>query len=432
LLGGLDGKSIPTDLRHRVLQVLIDSPEEAAILAPPGTAEIGEALTVASMDALVYLLHGTGESTGTALVVWADGTTDAIPLPGLEPESSAPLHDHAEKAAEDERSLENLCDWAWEAAMGPLLALCTRRRRLATGPPRVVLVPCGMLGIVPWHAARTGADIGGRPRYACQELVITYSATARQFVDGATGRDPADGPGPLKGSPHLIGNPRGDLLYASKEVGAIAAAFYKNAVVLGRPTTRTQGHATVEAVLDALPGSGNAGVPLLHMALHGVTRFPPTRSALSLYVPRSATAEDAGELRIGTILDQARKQSPGTRRGCVVLSACRSDLALHDHDEALTLATAFVAAGAGSVVGSRWRVGDGAALAILMFMFHHFMAALGQSPVDALRSAQLWMLDPGRAVPDTMPEELAGEVAVADDDALTGIAVWGAFAHHGA
>jgi CHAT domain-containing protein len=84
------------------------------------------------------------------------------------------------------------------------------------------------------------------------------------------------------------------------------------------------------------------------------------------------------------------------------------------------------------VVGSRWRVGDGAALAILMFMFHHFMAALGQSPVDALRSAQLWMLDPGRAVPDTMPEELAGEVAVADDDALTGIAVWGAFAHHGA
>ncbi|MFG2124269.1 hypothetical protein [Streptomyces sp. NPDC048710] len=44
-----------------------------------------------------------------------------------------------------------------------------------------MLVPCGRLGIVPWHAARLPA---GAPRdHVCQIMVISYAASGRQFLD---------------------------------------------------------------------------------------------------------------------------------------------------------------------------------------------------------------------------------------------------------
>jgi hypothetical protein len=63
-----------------------------------------------------------------------------------------------------------------------------------------------------------------------------------------------------------------------------------------------------------------------------------------------------------------------------------------------------------------------------MFAFHHFLARVGQRPGEALRSAQLWMLDPRRRALPGMPDALIGDMTDAD---LADVAVWGAFGHHG-
>ena len=107
-----------------------------------------------------------------------------------------------------------------------------------------------------------------------------------------------------------------------------------------------------------------------------------------------------------------------------MLSACASDLTTSAHDEALTLATAFLAAGAVSVVGSRWPVQD-RSTACLMVMFHRYRAG-GLGDRAALRAAQLWMLDPQRPVPPELEW-----LCPARPGALADPAAWAAFTHHG-
>ncbi|KOG47116.1 hypothetical protein ADK74_10740, partial [Streptomyces decoyicus] len=78
-------------------------------------------------------------------------------------------------------------------------------------------------------------------------------------------------------------------------------------------------------------------------------------------------------------------------------AADRTRRARH-HDEALTLATALVTGGAADVVGSRWPVRDGPT-SVMMAVFHHHVTAGGLAPPDALRAAQVWMLNPLRTPP---------------------------------
>jgi hypothetical protein len=63
----------------------------------------------------------------------------------------------------------------------------------------------------------------------------------------------------------------------------------------------------------------------------------------------------------------------------------------------------------------------------MMFMLHHHLHQ-GRRPMDALRAAQLWMLDPSRAVPPEMPAALAAEASRPE---LAHISAWAAFTHQG-
>lgn len=66
---------------------------------------------------------------------------------------------------------------------------------------------------------------------------------------------------------------------------------------------------------------------------------------------------------------------------------------------------------------------------MLMLVLRHRLRA-GDPAGDALRAAQLWMLDPRRTVPD----ELAACDAVfreAEQRGMDELEVWSAFAHHG-
>ena len=132
---------------------------------------------------------------------------------------------------------------------------------------------------------------------------------------------------------------------------------------------------------------------------HGRTltgRVPPAARG-------AAVADDRRDSRPGAGRDPA---SPGF---LAVLSACTTDLANVDHDEALTLASALLAAGACGVIGARWPVEDSAA-APVMVMFHHFLNNGHPYPAEALRAAQLWMLGGGNEPPACGAARTGGRV----------------------
>jgi CHAT domain-containing protein len=72
----------------------------------------------------------------------------------------------------------------------------------------------------------------------------------------------------------------------------------------------------------------------------------------------------------------------------VVLSACSTSVTGSAHDEAVSLASAFLAGGATSVFGTLWKVPD-INTSVIMFMLHHHLSVDGYDPIDALRRAQL-------------------------------------------
>ncbi len=443
-------------------------------------AEIAEALRACGADALVYLVPADsasappdGAAPGYALLLGADGTRESVELPGLTtaPDGTVDLytgcHSRArtgvtaenrpalgatatpgdpapgrEAEAEWRAALDGLCDWAWQAAMGPVLDRVTERELGAAGrPPRLILVPCGTLGVVPWHAARTVRG-DGRLRYACEMAVFSYATTARQLVE-VTGRPVLD---PRTAA--VIVAPDGELGWSQYCAGAIRNAFYPGAAAYwagsGDPAgIGTAGIGTPAEVLGWLPGTKGTVASLLHLGCHARVQEDPMRSHVQLAAPADprkqgdeTPQEDPRWLTVGTILRQGLHREPKDPGGTIVLTACVSDLTDRDHDEALTLATALLAAGNARVIGSRWEVLE-VRTSILIFMFHYFLDQLSGKAPDALRAAQLWMLDPDREIPPSMPPLLADEVqraAVPENSHeldLASVYSWAAFTHHG-
>lgn len=407
LLAAAGQLPVPDELRSRVLTALAGQGTER-LLAPPSAAEIGTALAETGADVLAYLVPpGTGQA-GCALLVPAAGRGQqvmvlSLPLlrrPGDVPAGGEPVQ---------------VCAWAYQAVISPLLAQ-VRGWGLA-GLPRLVLVPIGPLAAIPWHAAWRPASGGGR--YACTEAVISYAASGRQLIDVSL--RPALAP---QSSAVIVGNPAFDLPFAGLEARAIRDGCYPAARYFGHATpgwVRADGPGSAVEVLGQLPAAaGAAGASVLHLGCHAATvAAAPGRSYLSL--------ADGQQLTVEEILRRANGRPPRAPGGLVSLAACHSDESGQDQDEALTLATAFLAAGAVTVVGSRWEVPDDAT-SLLMFMFHHYLTTGGQSPRDALRLAQLWMIDPGRVPPPQMPEALAKDARYPGHAELS---QWAAFTHQG-
>ncbi|MGW5881777.1 CHAT domain-containing protein [Streptomyces koyangensis] len=425
---------LPSSLRRTALTALGVGEGNGAreLLGTPDAAALSAALAASGADALVYLIPGEGfrpHIPGRALVLRPGrAEPDVLSLPLLLTPGSHQLERYlaaagrrsarhpsaaAREAAEAEwrAALDALCDWAWPAAVGPVLDCLEPLGR----PPRVVLVPCGSLGVVPWHAARTHVPLGGH-RYACQDAVFSYAPSGGQFLRAA-GRDRL----PLADGQVLVTDPLLTLVWAEVETEALRSAYYPGARRFGEHLAADavpDGPGSGAELLSVLPG-GDRAAAVVHVSCHGVAGPSPTRSALSLA---------DGELTVARILDEAAPgPGPGTAGPLVVLSACETDLSTGDHDEALTLSTALVARGAADVVGSRWAVDD-CATALMMTVFHHFLAGAGLAPPDALRAAQLWMLDPDRRPPPGMAERLCREAHRAD---LAELPLWAAFTHQG-
>ncbi|MFG2555309.1 CHAT domain-containing protein [Streptomyces sp. NPDC048581] len=439
---------LPSTLRHRALEAL--GHRQQGLFTTPTVHELADGLAEAGADALVYLIPGEGEAPGVGLVVGPDHSVGVGGLPLLSGTGSAPLERYLDAAAERSRhlgdpaaeqaweeALSELCDWAYRAGLEPVLngleerlEANARRRDPRPGPLRIVLVPCGRLGVVPWHAARLPA--AAPHDYLCQSVVISYAASGGQLLQTVKRAQ-----GDAAAAPVLIADPRQELTHAEREATALYEAFYPQARLYGEfyePPVEPAATGTPDEVCALLSESPT----LLHVASHGSAGVRPTVSALHLAFPDGADAlpaeqggpgaePDLGMLTVTRLLDRPWDEAPAPQGPLVVLSACETDLSTRDHDEALTLTTAFVSGGARNVVGSRWTAQDGAS-ALMMAVFHHYLAVEGQGPADALRAAQLWMLDPDRTNPGSLTGELLREMR---RPGLERLSVWAAFIHQG-
>ncbi|MGW3203808.1 CHAT domain-containing protein [Streptomyces sp. NPDC001135] len=422
---------LPSTLRRQALEAL-GYRERGGLLATPTLRELADGVGEAGADALIYLVPGSGgEAPGMVLAVGPEIGIGVGGLPMLAETESGPLEryldaasarsrDHGDAQAEAawEEALSELCDWAYEVFDHVLAGL---RAHLPDEPgrrtPRVVLVPCGRLGIVPWHAARFPAD--APYDYLCQALVISYAASGGQFLRTIE-RAPRD---PVS-APALVADWSLDLTYAELEVLELRNAFYPGARLYGGFVSLPEG-SVPDGTPDQLLALLAQDHSMVHLATHGMAGVRPTESALHL-APASPD-EEFGPLTVTRLLDRPQPAGPAAPDGpLIVLSACETDLSTRDHDEALTLTTAFVSGGARDVVGSRWTVRDDAS-ALLMAVFHHHLRA-GLSPVDALRAAQLWMLDPDRRDPGRLSDQLRPDIGRPD---LGRPAIWAAFIHQG-
>ncbi|MFB9928082.1 CHAT domain-containing protein [Amycolatopsis halotolerans] len=417
---------IPSTLRRDVVVAIEGTSTERQLLSPPAVAEIAASLRLAEAAAFAYLVPSSDDTAGFAVIVTAEGEASELRLPGRNLGEAAEIEafeqvqrdahrvdpqtpEGVAATARWEQSAAALCDWAWTAVMEPVLGRIARARQAR--PVRLVLAPVGRLGVVPWHAARR--KVTGGVRYVCQDAIVSYAASARQFVD-VTQRGCRKWPeAPVLAEAAEAESAGGVLFWAEEEIAELNEHYYPGAVLLQGPD------ATPEAVRGQLPRQGEAGASMLHLSCHAYRADPPIDSYLVLDGDR--------RLHVRDVLSQAAARPADSPGALVVLAACASDLTETAHDEALTLATAFLAGGAAGVVGARWPVRD-RTTALFMIMFHHYLNSGYPSPAVALRATQLWMLDPDRRLPPGVGGLLAGEVAATP---LAAIGSWAAFAYQG-
>lgn len=446
LRAGTSPLDVPDDMRAKVFAALAGSAAEQRLLTPPTVTEMASALAETGADVLVYLVALAGGAPGHAILVRAaerrsaaPAISEIVPLPSLggdallaysQAYAATPGGQNGSTTSANDLkaarypaigawrlALEDLCEWAWSGAILPILSkLHSWEIRQS---PRLVLIAGGSLSLVPWHAARSGSLEAGTVRYALQDAVFSYAASARQLVDAAHRSSLK-----LSDNPVILGDPTNTLAGAILEAEGIYGQCYPSGRYLGRTSPGWPGTTadvgTPGQILRELPQSNHPGASMLHLGCHGkVVGSAPGRSHLVL----------AGrqELRVDAILGQAKDRPVSAPGGLVSLAACSSDLATAEYDEALTLSTAFLAAGAVTVIGSRWEIPD-SATSVLMFMFHWRMTNYGDSPRDALRLAQAWMLDPNREIPEEMPHEL---IELIDDSRLRDVIAWAGFVHQG-
>ena len=233
----------------------------------------------------------------------------------------------------------------------------------------LVLVPMGLLTLLPLHAAWRPDDTTPTGRhYLLDELLVSYAPNARahQAATRLASRCRSDSVLVID-DPQPVAAPQ--VPYSSLEAEAAIEAVSRHRRLRKQKATR-------EAVLNAL-----ADYAVLHFACHGVARpDDPLVSALIM----------AGNQPL-TLRDVMAKHLPATR--LAVLSACETSLpGLDLPDEVINLPTGFLQAGVAGVVGSMWSVAAESTPLVMARLYESWRQD-GLEPAAALRQAQQWVRD---------------------------------------
>ena len=366
-------------------------------LQPPDIADVRAAVPA---DAVVVYIAAP-EWSGVALTIEPHGRIDAVELPMATATAVRrriqALFDARralpERAGPWEGALDAVTRWAWQAIM-------TAVRPLATTAERIVLVPSGMLAMLPLHAAWTPAeDTLSRRHYLLDETAVSYAPTARSLDVTAriATRAPADWVAVVADPRPTSWEPIG---YAGAERAWVRRWFPAGEVLSGQDATRS---AVVTAMRMAT---------VCHFICHGLARTDsPLDSALILVGDEELTLREILALRLGPA-----GVSVGAR--LVVLSACDTHLpgtALPD--EVISLPSGLIQAGFAGVVATQWPIRSEAA-SLLMARFYQLWRADGQDPASALRCAQKWLRD---TTNDEKVKDLSPAVGSCADDDLASL-----------
>jgi CHAT domain-containing protein len=227
---------------------------------------------------------------------------------------------------------------------------------------RLILVPNKGLNLLPLHAAHTGTN--GQRRYWLDDYEILYApscAVLRRCLQ----RDAERGE---RAALFAVQNPSGNLPFGDWDVEEAVPHFRITHVLAGAQATLAQVKRLIaegHEVLLSCHGTYNLNdVFASHLILHGDDR-----------------------LRLSDIL-----QLDLSHAWLVVLSACETAISnVRDRvDEVQGLHTAFLMAGAPTVVGSLWSVSD-LSTALLMKRLHENLYEQGLDKASALRGAQRWL-----------------------------------------
>jgi CHAT domain-containing protein len=280
-----------------------------------------------------------------------------------------------------EAAIDRITAWVWDAGLSFVAASLD-------GSGTAILVPTGLLGVLPLHAAWTADPSAptGR-RYLLDGLTITYGPNARSLA--ASRRHAA-----MVTDDHLVAvdepavgtEARVRLPFSAAEVAAATGVFADYEILAGADATEA-------GVLGALDRAD-----VFHLSCHG--RADPDSPLDSFLVMAGAE-----KLTLGEVM----KRRLHARLG--VLSACETAVPGDElPDEVINLPTGFLETGVGATVGSLWSV-PGTATALLMLQFYVRWRVGGQEPATALREAQRWLRDTTTAQKSEELEKFVTEAA---------------------
>jgi CHAT domain-containing protein len=278
--------------------------------------------------------------------------------------------------------------WLWNSVMAPVVDHLAQ-----AGVTQAVLIPSGLLGLLPLHAAWTDSlshNVGAEPgtptdslshnvgegrgeglrRYALDTVTFSYAPSGLALSASQQQAQAVHTDGLL-----AVDNPDGSLLFSGQEVDAALSHF-----ALAQSQRLVGFAATLDTVKQAISGQ-----PVLHFSTHGWAGWGnPLQGGLLLAGDAHLTLEEMLALRL-----------PAAR--LAVLSACETGIpGTKLPDEVIGLPAGLLQAGVAGVVASLWAVND-LSTARLMERFYQHWRAEGLAPAQALCQAQRWLRDVTRA-----------------------------------
>jgi len=367
----------------QLVAAIREVPGYQSFAAPPNLIDIRAA---AKLTPLIYL--AAARTGGIALVVPRNCQQEirAIELPGLDEHSlrkrvEGYQNSYLKRDTEPQlwlTALDEMTRWLWDVCMSLVLKELGRASSAC-------LIPCGLLGLLPLHASWTPKKEKKKRKYAIEQLRLSYAPNARALL-AAFQSDKFEGNTLL-----VVSDPRPTveppLRYAHYETQAVASNFRRRKLL--RHST-----ATCAMVAALLPN-----YEVVHFACHASSHTADTRrSGFILARDEVLTIDELLRCRL-------------MRTRLAVLSACETAVQGEElPDEVISLATVFLQTGVDAVIASLWAVWDASTM-LLMTRFYQMWRRDGLSPGEALRQAQLWMLNvsdqkKGRAVRALIPKSI--------------------------
>jgi CHAT domain-containing protein len=351
------------DELHQIVEQIQETLGLAQFSPPPTLTDIRRS---ASDLPLVYLL--ASRFGGLAIIVRSTGDAQTLWFPRLDILTarrlfelmSRDVHSYNSTPLLRRRAINHVCEQLGSLLMADLDAA------LAEDEP-VILVPTGILALLPLHAASW--DTRGRRTHAIERRRWTYtpSAHALRRSDALNARAAIErvlavaDPQPVTATA---------LAGAVDEVEAIKRAFG------ARLRTLPHENATADAVRKAISHS-----QLVHLACHCRADLrEPLESALLLAHDERLTLAELLELDLRHVT-------------LTILSACQTSVTGSGlPDEATSLAAGLLFAGSSGVIGSLWPVPDEATAAVMRRFYAEWDEEQPHAG-DALRAAQLALLN---------------------------------------